>query len=178
MKHKKDGGTYRHAVLDRYDLSPLVGFPASAHQMPVLRCSKCGVEQIRGEVVEPLLDALGVCITVLPTRLSAAWAVFLRKRLGLTQAELATRMGCDRQTVAKWETRGVPISKPYDFVLRGVYLAFLAAKPQTFRFQVEEPGRATFAALSTVRDRVASKIPDPVVIENVNQKLRIAQRAQ
>jgi transcriptional regulator with XRE-family HTH domain len=173
MRHKKDGGTYRHVVLKKYDLSPLVGFPAFAEEMPVLRCSKCGDEMIPGEIIEPLLDVLGVCIASIGRRLTPAWATFLRKRMHLTQADLAQRMGCDRQTVAKWETRGVQISKPYDLVLRLIYLASQAAKQPKFKFQVEE--RQALATLDTVRANPPRSKPDPVVIAAVNAKLRSVQ---
>lgn len=43
---------------------------------------------------------------------------FLRTEMGLSQAELANVVGCDGQTVGRWERAETPISQPAEMVLR------------------------------------------------------------
>lgn len=67
------------------------------------------------------IDALALGVAKAPVRVDGPSARFLRKRMGLTQAELAAEMGVDRVTVAKWETTD-PIAPHHDFILKTMML--------------------------------------------------------
>jgi DNA-binding transcriptional regulator YiaG len=173
MRHQIDGGTYRTVVEKNFDLEPYIGFPARVEHMPVLRCSECGDRMIPGAAIDRAMALAGETVAVSTSaRLTARQAIFLRKHMGLTQGELAQRMGCDRGTVAKWETRGFGISKPYDLILRVLFLTHLHDKlrdrlagSSTLRIRqaIEHVG-TVLSALSHVRDAAPPHRARPVVI--------------
>lgn len=122
MKHTIDGGTYRKVVSDGFDLTPYAGLRAKIEGMPVTRCSVCGAELVDGVVIEAALDMLALKIVAgKKGLLRPAEAVFLRKRMGLTQAELAKKVGCNRVTLARWESTPT-ISPSNDLLLRTVFV--------------------------------------------------------
>ena len=53
---------------------------------------------------------------------------FLRKLLDLTQAELAVALGCDVQSVARWEKGKTDINGAADRLMRVLYLASRVGK--------------------------------------------------
>lgn len=70
--------------------------------------------------------------------INASEALFLRKYLGCTQAELAERIGRSRKTVSSWESRG-DIHPASSYLLRGMALAKLCdngAKNKSLYFRL------------------------------------------
>jgi len=65
---------------------------------------------------------VAVCYTV---GMTADEVRAVRARLGLTQRELAARLGCDRVTVARWETQRRALTGPAARLLR-----LLAERPE------------------------------------------------
>ncbi len=53
----------------------------------------------------------------------------IRKRLGLTQVQLAERIGVTGNTLARWERNELPISEPISRLIR--LLAQMEAEPRT-----------------------------------------------
>ena len=73
----------------------------------------------------------------MPERLPGDHARFLRKHMRLSQKALAERMGCVRETVAKWEIGEAVISPQQDMLLRSIATAYLLRAQATIsRVQV------------------------------------------
>jgi DNA-binding transcriptional regulator YiaG len=124
------GGRLRHAILPEHDLAPYVGLEGKARNIPGLRCTGCGGESLEGDVIAAVIKLSVVNIAQIKTRLSSGAARFLRRAVGMTQAELATRMSINRVTVAKWECDEEPISPQHDMLLRVLVLSPLASTGQ------------------------------------------------
>jgi DNA-binding transcriptional regulator YiaG len=93
--------------------------------VPGFKCTKCGGTTIPGDVINDALRAAVIVVTRLPRRLGKNEAKFIRRTMGITQEDLARRIGVVRETVAKWETEDGP-SAQHDLLLRVVALTPLA----------------------------------------------------
>jgi DNA-binding transcriptional regulator YiaG len=173
VKHTIDGGTYRSESHDLFDLTPYADLSAKIAGMPVKRCSVCGNELVDGAVLERALDMLALTLVAgKEGLLRPREAVFLRKRMGLTQAELAKNMGCNRVTLARWESTP-SISPANDLVLRTVFLADAGAR----MLSTPEAGArmAAVDALDEVRHRRLRGAP-PVMVDSLKHR-RASNRA-
>ena len=72
---------------------------------------------LEGPVVEAMHDVLARLI-VQQNELRPKEVRFLRELLGMTQAQLAERLGLSRVTVARWETANVDIGTVPSLALR------------------------------------------------------------
>lgn len=162
------GGTLRRVKLERYDFTGFAGLPAELRDVPGLRCDKCGEEALDGVVISAALVALAQKILTLPRVLTPQEAKFLRKRLQLSQKDLAERMSITRETVAAWECGQKPLSPQNDYILRGLHLgAHLTAGTQPFPQETYEQ------ALGRVHARAeTSVVPEPFIIASELERLR------
>lgn len=157
------GGKYKESVVKDFDFTPFAGLPVILQEGPGLRCSKCGDETLDGKVIDGLLDALASEVIKQPHLLNGQQARFLRKRLGLTQGELAERMGLSRrETVADWE-RG-NISPQNDYILRALTFDRLSFQQSSFS-QLR-------GAIERVQTSHFKGTPPPFVIKNALERLR------
>lgn len=162
------GGTLRRVKLDRYDFTGFAGLPVELRDAPGLRCEKCGEEALEGVVINTALVALTHRILTLSRVLTPQEAKFLRKRLQLSQKDLAERMGLQRETVAAWECGQKPLSPQNDYILRGLHLgAHLPVGAQPFPQETYEQ------ALGRVHARAETPIaPEPFIIASELERLR------
>ena len=144
------GGRLRVATLGEYDFSDYVGFKVTLTNMTGLRCDKCHGETLVGGMVNAALNLTLRRISESPRRLHREEAKFLRRNLGITQEELAVRMGINRVTVAKWECGDEPISPQHDYILRGMILTGLAVLHGIPREAVDKTLRSVFGAVRTL----------------------------
>ena len=153
----KCGNTMSAVIHQNYDFSTLAGLPIMLRELRVLRCRKCGEELLDGREIDRALVAVTLKIVTREGRLSAKEARFLRQQLGITQKELAERMGLHTITVAGWESKKV-ISPQHDHILRAMALAHLvpAANPEQVR-----------SVLSHVRTGSPPKTPRRLVVEKL-----------
>ena len=121
-------GLLRPAVLKSYDCSGIIGFPVTLWNVPGFKCSKCQGQTIGGDIINRVISLSAVEITRRPRRLSANESRLLRRIIGITQQELATRMGLVRETVAKWECGDQEISPQHDLILRVFVLTEITRK--------------------------------------------------
>lgn len=77
--------------------------------------------------------AIGVYLATEEKALSGKELRFLRKEMGLTQAELGQYVGLDPQTVARWEKDQYPITGAADLVVRLLYLDHVGKLPDSVR---------------------------------------------
>jgi DNA-binding transcriptional regulator YiaG len=154
------GGTYHRVILERFDFSALAGLPTELRGAPGLRCDRCGGETLQGDVISAALVALAQKILALPRVLTPQEARFLRKRLQLSQKDLAERMSITRETVAAWECGQKPLSPQNDYILRGLHFgAHLPTGAQPFPQETREQ------ALGRVHSRVeTAAAPEPFII--------------
>ena len=90
--------------VEHHDVSGLVGLDqVFLVKTTVLKCDKCAAVSLDGTVVETVISSLARII-VRQDELRPKEVRFLRELLGMTQAELAERLGVNRVTVARWET--------------------------------------------------------------------------
>jgi putative transcriptional regulator len=82
-------------------------------------------EAVRIEGVEALHAAIALDIVSQPSPMSGHQFRFLRKEQELTQAECASLLRVDIQTVANWEKRGKQeVPGPADFAIRMFYCGY------------------------------------------------------
>ena len=162
------GGTLSPETLESFDFTPMAGIASEVRNVPGLRCDGCGFETLPGNVITVNLDMLALSVVQIEPRLTKELAVFLRKRLRLTQKALAERMDTTRETVAKWECGMSEISPTHDAVLRFLVLSRLVGPARA-----DEIARA-LAKLDHVRTE-PPKPPPPFVIEPNLDELRAEQ---
>lgn len=151
------GGTLKPAKLASFDLTEYLGIKAVAHDVRGLRCNRCGWTTLPGKTIDLAMHVAAVAILEMDERIPADLARYLRKYLGLTQQELAKRMGITRKTVNQWET-GAPISPQHDLILRA--LVYGARLPDFLR-----PRAATLDHVRTAPPRARH----PLIVERLDR---------
>ncbi len=110
-------------VLPEYDVGPTIGLPhVFVLNLPALVCSSSSCEDVllRGPMLEALSTAALRDVLTHSSELGGVEVRFLRKAVGLTQAELAARLGITRETVARWESKGEQLGGPESIAVRAV----------------------------------------------------------
>lgn len=120
----KCGQKMKEVAVDAYDFSDLAGLPVVVRDIRILRCPKCGEELMLGTEINRAMERIALAVVSREERLGPKEARFLRGQLGLTQTELAEKMGLHKITVAGWESKK-PISPQHDLMLRAMALAKL-----------------------------------------------------
>jgi len=151
------GGTLKKTKLTGFDLAPYLGLKARADGVPGLRCDHCDWETLPGETINAALHAVAALLLGQEERLEIDRARYLRKYLGLTQAELGKRMSVTRKTVNQWESTG-DISPQHDLILRALVYAQLA-----------EASRPAAGVLDHVRTAPPKARPKPLVVEHLGR---------
>ena len=141
------------------DTCPLCGGPAvlveEPHSMrmgdrPVTfrdrfyRCSRCGEEYLNGEMMDDSQRRASAVIRAEDGLLTPDEIVELRKKYGLTQAQLERLIGAGEKTVVRWERGTVAQNKTADTLLR-----VLAGHPEVVAQLARERG-------VKLRDRAAA----------------------
>jgi DNA-binding XRE family transcriptional regulator len=99
-------------------MSPFLGLDARLIRGPALVCNHCGEVTLDGSVIEAAERALGRLIVRRNGPLQPKEVRFLRGLMGLSQAELAERLGVHRVSVARWETETTPVGALESFAIR------------------------------------------------------------
>jgi putative zinc finger/helix-turn-helix YgiT family protein len=84
----------------------------------VRRCPKCGAEEMAIPRVEELHRVIAQALIRKPARLAGSEIRYLRKYLGWSSMDFASRMGAARETVSRWEGGASPIGTQADRLLR------------------------------------------------------------
>jgi hypothetical protein len=111
------GGELKPATLTDYSLQPHLGLDIRVARIKGLRCNQCDYQTLDGKGIVAVMHAAAAAIISRDEQLRPEFAVFLRRYLGCTQAELGKRMGTTRKTVNTWENGGV-FATTFDFILR------------------------------------------------------------
>lgn len=122
-------GFLEAAIVPQADVSNLVGLsPVEVRNAPVLRCTHCRALSWEGPALEAIEHELARQLVADSSHLNPGEVRYLRKYLGLTQADLATRLGVDRTTVARWETADRPLRHGEALGLRALVALHLISK--------------------------------------------------
>lgn len=112
------GGMLEEVRLETFDFSWYGGIPSELRGVQGLRCDSCGFTTLSGQTINRAQESLALAIANKREILNGPEARVLRGYLELTQQELAERMGITRETVARWEGGGTPLSPQHDYILR------------------------------------------------------------
>jgi putative zinc finger/helix-turn-helix YgiT family protein len=88
--------------------------------MEVSRCAKCGKTEVAIPAIEDLHRVIGRSVILKLERLMPEEIRFLRKHLGLSQADLGAHLGVSLESVSRWEngaTMGVPAKRLLRFIV-------------------------------------------------------------
>ena len=101
------------------DLSDALGLPVVFVDAPALVCGHCGAQTADGSVIDAAAKLLVHHLVEHGDKLEPGEVRFLRSFLGMTQTELATRLGVQaRLTVGRWEGEGGGIDGANALALR------------------------------------------------------------
>jgi DNA-binding transcriptional regulator YiaG len=89
-----------------------------------------GEEYVSVDSVDELWKAIGLNLVTSKKILSPKEIRFLRGQMDKTQAEVASLLRVDDQTVARWEKGKVGLSGTADIALRALFLASRVAQPE------------------------------------------------
>jgi len=164
------GGSLRPTTLHDFDFSAYAGLPVRVLGAPGLECSKCEGETLEGEVIDKILEKLALVIMRKDHQLSSLEMKFLRKRMRLTQAKLAEKLGIVRETLADWERGASTISPQYDFMVRAIFASHLMHSSDK---QLSKSVADVVAqSIQSVRREPALPVPAPYIIDQALGRMR------
>lgn len=86
------GGKLEPVTLDGFDFSAYAGLPVWIKQVDGLSCHLCGGQTLEGGQINRILENLATSLLQEPATLSLQEATFLRKRMRMSQSQLADAM--------------------------------------------------------------------------------------
>lgn len=121
----------------------------------VRRCPECGAEEMAIPRIEELHRVITQAFIRKPTRLAGSEIRFLRKYLGWSGTDFASRMGTARETVSRWERGALPIGTQADRLLRLLVATSVPVKDYSAEdlTHIKERRTPTPARLSLTADR-------------------------
>lgn len=90
--------------------------------LDILRCPSCGEEAPMIHKFDQLMATIATAIIAKHDGLTGAEVRFLRKRLGLTQAEFSLLVAVSKTHVSKWENDDDPVGPQSDKLIRHIML--------------------------------------------------------
>jgi len=84
----------------------------------IRRCPKCGNQEVLIPRVAELHRAIALALVHKPARFLGAEVRYLRKYMGWSGVDFASRMGVNPETVSRWENEKEAISSTSDRLLR------------------------------------------------------------
>src|SRR5688572_10851481 len=106
---------------ERHDISAPVGLEqVILVKVPALVFDHCAATTIRGEVLDEVMASLAALIVEQGEELHPREVKYLRETLGLTQEELAERLGLKRLTILRWENGDDQIGGVQSLALRSL----------------------------------------------------------
>ena len=120
----------------------------------VRRCRACGEEEIVIPRMAELHRAIAEALALRPAPLNGTEIRFLRKFLGLSQRELASRMGLRQETISRYENDRERMGSPAERLLRLLVLWGSAGREQPPLLEIaRESTRPSRAPIRLVRDQ-------------------------
>jgi transcriptional regulator with XRE-family HTH domain len=163
------GGTLHRQQVPELDFSKYVGggLRVILENPPAWVCDTCKGVTLDGEVIDTARQAVVLLLIELPERFGPNLAKLMRRLLGLTQQELAERMGLNRVTVADWERGEKELSAQNDLLLRSIAMGVMSEKSDLVLAPMHD--RQVHKALARVRKgidvRELSSLPPFVITE-------------
>lgn len=176
------GGTLHRQQVPELDFSRYIGADLCVilQNPPVWVCDRCRGVTLDGEVIDTATRAVVLHIMEAPERLDGSLARLVRRLIGLTQQELAERMGVNRVTVADWERGAKELSAQHDLLLRSIAMALISEPAPEVASTAPRrapliTSQALVKVLSTVRKGANSLAPaslSPLIIDEALATLR------
>jgi putative zinc finger/helix-turn-helix YgiT family protein len=117
MKRCRNCGT--HSVVERVEDRPFDSLPSVQVQgLNVVRCGKCGMEAVSIPRLEQLHEVVAKSLVKKPGLLTGAEVRYLRKWLGWSGRDFASRFALSPEHVSRIENGHHPISVVADRLLR------------------------------------------------------------
>lgn len=88
--------------------------------VPIRECPECGESYTGIPNMEGLDETLAKLVISQSTRLTGDEIRFLRKYLGLSQEDLARKMGVQPESISRWENERANMSEPHERLLRSI----------------------------------------------------------
>jgi DNA-binding transcriptional regulator YiaG len=136
-------GSLEKRAIDRRDVGEVLGFDPGdvvIENFLGLVCNGCGEVTLPGEVLDAIAARVTRIILERGERLRPREVSFLRGELGMTQAELAERLGVSRATVARWESEDGKVGRLESLALRSL-VASLRGETKLLK-EIDAPKRA------------------------------------
>ncbi len=134
-------GKMRKGKIANHNIGALVGLGSVfLTKAPALVCSACSHVMLEGTVLDHAMQQLARMIVEQAEELRPEEVRYLRETLGMTQVELAERLGISRVTLARWETACAPLARPSSLALRSIVAWYL--NDAKLARQVASPGAA------------------------------------
>lgn len=115
------GATVR-VVRSKYRFSECGLRDVELHGIEIVRCAKCGNEDVIIPRMNDLMRVLALAVVSRPYRLQGEDIRFLRKYLNMTQAEFAELIHVHKTNLSKWENNEDKAGDQSDRLIRAVAL--------------------------------------------------------
>jgi len=147
------GGSLRSGTVPEFDATDAIGLPARlTGAVPGLKCSSCDLFMVSVSALHKANVEICRVLLTKERRLSGQELRFLRKNLaGLSQQELADRIGVDRRSLIRWEKQ-YSLNPDTDLLLRGAFVGELLRETAT-----KEDAAWAREALKSARSKKALK---------------------
>ncbi len=146
----------------RYDLGGL--HHVALKGIEVSKCAECGKESIAIPRIEQLHRVLTDQFVKQQRMLAPSEIRFLRKHIGLSSMDLATRMGVTRETVSRWESGAQPMGSVADRFLRVLVMSHEPTEnyvvDDLLKELTNEPVPATLSMMPMRNSRTSGWRPD------------------
>lgn len=117
-------------VLGTHPIEVRVGrYVVECRSIPHERCPNCGYYELEARAAEQLELSAAQVVLHEVQEVDPGAIRFARKALGLTQTELAKKLGLTQETVSRHETGALPAPNEYRYALAGL----LAREEQVLR---------------------------------------------
>jgi len=126
MKCPDCGATMKHGIVKNFETGPTLGLQSViVTNMPASVCPKSSKHEVLvpGAMLDQLQAELACFLLSESFRLTGDQVRFLRKSVGLTQAELAARLGTSRVSVNRWENSRAERPAAESIAIRGIVSA-------------------------------------------------------
>lgn len=122
MKCPHCGGSTRSRIVEAYPYTESGLDRVTIRNLEERCCSTCNEQAIVVPKVTGLHRAIGVALATKPTLLTGKEIGFIRRLLGLSEAELALRIYASPQDVECWEREDIPSWAATDRLIRALFI--------------------------------------------------------
>lgn len=134
------GGALHRQQVPEFDFSRYVGGGVQVilQNPPAWVCDTCHGVTLDGELINAARQMVIHYLIKIPERFGSDLAKLVRRLIGLTQQELAERMGIHRVTIADWERGDKELSAQHDLLLRSIAFGVSFEASETVAMPIQD----------------------------------------